>query len=69
MIAEAGQLKDRPRCGHPLHSLLAWEREAITDLFESWSGINGSHRKLAHPARLLVTDAGGEFGGRLLPRL
>jgi hypothetical protein len=41
MIAEAGQLEDRPPCGHPLHRLLAREREAITELFESYSGTTG----------------------------
>jgi putative transposase len=43
-----GGLKDLPPGGHPLHGLLAWERAAIVELFESWGEIDRSHRKLAH---------------------
>jgi putative transposase len=45
---DAGRLEDAPPGGHPLHGLLAWEREAIIELFEAWGGIDRSHRKLAH---------------------
>lgn len=45
---DAGRLEDAPPGGHPLHGLLAWERDAIIELFEAWGGIDRSHRKLAH---------------------
>jgi putative transposase len=32
----------------PLHALLAWERDAIIELFDEWGQIDRSHRKLAH---------------------
>jgi transposase InsO family protein len=42
------RLDDLPPGGHPLHGLLAWERTAIVELFETWGEIDRSHRKLAH---------------------
>lgn len=45
---DAGRLDDLPPGGHPLHGLLGWERAAIVALFEDWSEIDRSHRKLAH---------------------
>jgi transposase InsO family protein len=44
----AGRLVDDPPGGSPVHGLLAWERTAVLDLFESWGGVDRSHRKLAH---------------------
>jgi putative transposase len=44
----ADRLVDLPPGGHPLHGLLAWEREAIIELFERWGETDRSHRKLAH---------------------
>lgn len=44
----AGRLDDAPPGGAPLHGLLGWEKAAIVDLFESWGGVDRSHRKLAH---------------------
>lgn len=35
----------------PLHGLLDAEREAILSLFEAWSEVDRSHRKLAHRGR------------------
>jgi putative transposase len=43
-----GDLVDRPPGGTPLHGLLPGERATIVELFESWGGIDRSHRKLAH---------------------
>lgn len=34
--------------GNPVHGLLAWERAAIVELFETWGQVDRSHRKLAH---------------------
>lgn len=31
-----------------LHGLLAWERDAILELFDEWAEVDRSHRKLAH---------------------
>lgn len=45
---DADRLDDLPPGGHPLHGLLGWERAAIVALFEDWSEIDRSHRKLAH---------------------
>lgn len=45
---QAGQLEDAAPGGHPLHGLLAWERAAILELYDTWGGIDRSHRKLAH---------------------
>jgi putative transposase len=42
------RLADAPPGGHPLHGLLAWERAAVLELFDSWGEIDRSHRKLAH---------------------
>jgi hypothetical protein len=33
---------------HKVDRLLDWERAAILDLFQTWGGIDRSHRKLAH---------------------
>jgi transposase InsO family protein len=44
----SGRLEDRPPGGNPLHGILAWEREAIIELFETWGQVDRSHRKLAH---------------------
>jgi putative transposase len=44
----ASRLEDLAPGGHPLHGLLAWERAAIVELFETWGEIDRSHRKLAH---------------------
>ena len=55
----AGRWRQRRAAGRPLddlppgpdealHGLLAWEREAILELFDSWGEIDRSHRKLAH---------------------
>jgi transposase InsO family protein len=46
--AAGEQLDDHRSGGAPLHGLLAWEREAIVELFEAWVGVDRSHRKLAH---------------------
>lgn len=46
--AEAGTLADRPPGGNPVHGLLAWEEQAIVDLFSEWGPVDLSHRKLAH---------------------
>jgi transposase InsO family protein len=46
--AARGTLADRPPGGHPIHGLLAWEEQAIVDLFEEWGPVDLSHRKLAH---------------------
>ena len=44
----AARLDDLKPGGHPLHGLLDWERAAIVELFETWGGVDRSHRKLAH---------------------
>lgn len=63
----AGQLEDRPPGGHPVHGLLAWEREAITGLFEDWHEIDRSHRKLAHRgSRLGLVHVSGSTVRRVL---
>ena len=41
-------LDDRPSGGNPVHGLLAWEEAEILALFEEWSDVDRSHRKLAH---------------------
>lgn len=62
-----GQLEDRPPGGHPLHGLLAWEREAVIALFEDWGGIDRSHRKLAHRgSRLGLVHVSGSTVRRVL---
>jgi len=43
-----GRLEDGPPGGGPVHGLLAWERTSIVELFETWGGVDRSHRKLAH---------------------
>ena len=43
-----GRLDDAAPGGHPVHGILDYEREAICELFETWGGIDRSHRKLAH---------------------
>jgi transposase InsO family protein len=45
---EVGELADRAPGGVPVHGLLPGERAAVTEVFESWGGIDRSHRKLAH---------------------
>lgn len=45
--AAADRLVDLPCGGGALHGLLDSERAAIIELFEAWSGIDRSHRKLA----------------------
>jgi putative transposase len=46
--AAVGALVDRPPGGNPIHGLLAWEEQAIVELFEQWGPVDLSHRKLAH---------------------
>ncbi len=43
-----GTLDDRAGGGHPIHGLLAWEEDAIVELFNDWGPVDLSHRKLAH---------------------
>jgi putative transposase len=43
-----GTLEDRPGGGNPIHGLLAWEEDAIVELFNTWAPVDLSHRKLAH---------------------
>ena len=45
--ATLGQLEDA-RPGAAMHAILPAERAAICELFEAWSGVDRSHRKLAH---------------------
>jgi putative transposase len=45
--ARADRLADLPCGGGAVHGLLDAERAAIVDLFDSWAGIDRSHRKLA----------------------
>ena len=42
------RLEDRAAGGGPVHGLLAWEADAVVALFDEWSDIDRSHRKLAH---------------------
>jgi putative transposase len=44
----AGTLADRPGGGNAIHGLLAWEEDAIIELFDTWGPVDLSHRKLAH---------------------
>ena len=44
----AGRLDDEASGGTPVHGILPGERDAIIWLHEHWSGIDKSHRKLAH---------------------
>lgn len=44
----AGTLEDLPPGGNPIHGLLAWEEDAIVELFNTWGPVDLSHRKLAH---------------------
>jgi transposase InsO family protein len=37
-----------PGPAEALHGLLEWERDAIVELFDQWSQVDRSHRKLAH---------------------
>jgi len=46
--AAVGALADRPPGGNPIHGLLAWEEQAIIELFNDWGPVDLSHRKLAH---------------------
>jgi putative transposase len=43
-----GCLQDRPAGGHAVHGLLDAEHDAIIALYDDWSEIDRSHRKLAH---------------------
>ena len=43
-----GRLEDRVSGGHPMHGLLADEVAAIINIFDEWSELDRSHRKLAH---------------------
>lgn len=43
-----GDLADHKPGGRPIHSILAWEEEAILALFDEWGPTDRSHRKLAH---------------------
>jgi putative transposase len=45
--AHAGRLADLPCGGGAVHGLLDAERTAIIDVFETWGGLDRSHRKLA----------------------
>ena len=45
--ARCGRLADLAGGGGAVHGLLDAERAAIVELFESWAGIDRSHRKLA----------------------
>jgi len=47
-VAGLQGLLDATPGGHPIHGLLDYEIEAICELFETWGGIDRSHRKLAH---------------------
>jgi putative transposase len=42
------RLRDAQPGGTVMHALLPSERAAIVDLFETWGGVDRSHRKLAH---------------------
>lgn len=42
------RLDDLSPGGNPVHGILAAERAAIVELFETWGEIDRSHRKLAH---------------------
>jgi putative transposase len=44
----AGCLQDRPAGGHAVHGLLESEQDAILALYDDWSEVDRSHRKLAH---------------------
>jgi putative transposase len=44
----AGTLADRRPGGHAVHGLLDAEQDAILALYDDWSEIDRSHRKLAH---------------------
>ena len=46
--AAAGQLSDQSPGGHPVHGLLDSEAAEIVAVFEQWSDVDRSHRKLAH---------------------
>jgi len=41
-------LDDVASGGHPIHGLLDWEETEILALFDEWSDVDRSHRKLAH---------------------
>lgn len=41
-------LADAAPGGSPVHGILAWEEQAILELFAEFGDIDGSHRKLAH---------------------
>lgn len=43
-----GTLEDRAPGGNPVHRLLAWEIDAISQLIEDWGLVDRTHRKLAH---------------------
>jgi transposase InsO family protein len=43
-----GCLDDAVPGGNPIHGILAWEEQAVLELFEQWGPVDLSHRKLAH---------------------
>jgi putative transposase len=43
-----GCLHDAVPGGNPIHGILAWEEQAVLELFEQWGPVDLSHRKLAH---------------------
>ncbi len=46
--ALTNELTDKKPGGRPIHTILAWEEEAILLLFDEWGPLDRSHRKLAH---------------------
>jgi putative transposase len=44
----ADRLDDLAPGGSPIHGILAWEEQAVVELFEEWGPVDLSHRKLAH---------------------
>jgi putative transposase len=45
---DGDRLADRPGGGRPVHGMLPAEEAEIVALFEEWSEVDRSHRKLAH---------------------
>ena len=46
--ALTNELSDVKPGGRPIHTILAWEEQAILRLFDEWGPLDRSHRKLAH---------------------
>ncbi len=46
--AHTSGLNDAKPGGRPINTILAWEEEAILQLFDEWGPVDRSHRKLAH---------------------